>query len=69
MYKGIVKVYYEQEYGHKSDGVKQSDFSKAIKQNPKPNGMVMEVTVTAKTQASLAKKINAMLSTLDEDDD
>lgn len=65
MYKGIVKVYHE-------EAPKEPVTRGLIPDKPAKapfNGLVLEVEVTAKTPEALIKKINLIMSTMEDDDE
>lgn len=66
MYRGIVKVFYEKP--PTSNESQPRGFTEAIQKSPPPRGKLLEVEVVADSQASLVKKISAMLATLDGDE-
>lgn len=70
MYKGIVKVYQtapEPVDGPKPRGLKEAERRITDNMTATPNGLMLEVVVTAKTTESLIKKINAVMDTLDDE--
>ena len=60
-YKGIVKVY------RTSTDVIDSPGGLKRGEVPQQSGLILDVTVTAKTEEGLVKKINAVLATMGEE--
>lgn len=72
MYKGIVKVYHTPDPVERDEAAvrRTGEAHRRVTENmKKQDGMVLEVTVTAKTKSSLVRKINAMLATLEDEDE
>lgn len=73
MYKGIVKVYRTpdpvERVGRDEAAIRRTgEAHRRVTENmKKQDGLVLEVTVTAKTTESLVKKINAMMATLEDE--
>ena len=70
-YKAVVKIFREADMVAKSDrfgNLKLQDPRTEEEKKAKPAGKVLDFEVTASTQAALTKKINTLLTTLDDDE-
>lgn len=70
-YKAVVRIFRETDMVAKADGygnMKLQDPRTEEERKAKPAGKILDFEVTASTQAALTKKINTLLTTLDDDE-